>query len=436
MTTRVPTSLLADVYSKAEVNSLIGTGGGGDGKGRTSTLVIAASDTVNKESADVICTGLNDNVLIQSSIRAYKGKPLRVLFRAGYYNLSDEIVIDQEHITLEGEIYGFWDRYHGSAGYQNFPRADYGPPGASTATMFVQKTANKGVFRIGTNYPSGHTRYGNIAFIKLGFYGPTGTGTCIYDNVATDFGRIIGCNFHGFATAIDVKWDHPIIMDCNIQDTAGPIDGAAVRIRGFRGYFVNNGVFQVGGVGLVAGSIGMVVSNNIFGATNGDGIIVSSGHIKVIGNQIMTWGLGNVDASKQGILVANLTEGNAMDKKADGFVIVGNNFQKSGDYTNDPIQGAGRGGGNCVQIGGPQSGNTQFGPYKDVNHGVISGNQFDTEQITSGKAISLEEGSNYIAVTGNAIRGPFNNGNDNGKIARGSGPNNKFRGNTGDGTND
>src|SRR5689334_15496108 len=73
---------------------------------RQATIVIAASDSVNKAGADLVCDGAADQVNINTKI-ASAPAGAQIFFRAGHYYLTDSINVLQAAITLTGESLGW-----------------------------------------------------------------------------------------------------------------------------------------------------------------------------------------------------------------------------------------------------------------------------------------------------------------------------------------
>ena len=80
-----------------------------NGKGRTATLIVAASNSsaASKSGADYVCTGANDETVINSAIDSLPANGGRVVLLEGVYTCTGSIVIDSDDITLEGQGRGF-----------------------------------------------------------------------------------------------------------------------------------------------------------------------------------------------------------------------------------------------------------------------------------------------------------------------------------------
>jgi hypothetical protein len=80
-----------------------------NGYGRNSTVVVAAcnASSASQAAADYVCTGANDNVVIQRAIRtltpAGGGIGGRVILSEGTYQRTNPVYIDSNRISLEGQ---------------------------------------------------------------------------------------------------------------------------------------------------------------------------------------------------------------------------------------------------------------------------------------------------------------------------------------------
>lgn len=67
------------------------------------TVVVAASDSLNKAAANYVCDGTADNVEIQAAIDALPAGGGKVVLLEGIYNLVNDIHITRNNIILEGQ---------------------------------------------------------------------------------------------------------------------------------------------------------------------------------------------------------------------------------------------------------------------------------------------------------------------------------------------
>ena len=87
---------ISNVYNKSETTSIISN------TPRNATLVVAAVDSLNKDRADYICDGVDDDVQIQAAHDAFSSTVGgKIVLMEGSYSLSSTIVFNR-YICLEG----------------------------------------------------------------------------------------------------------------------------------------------------------------------------------------------------------------------------------------------------------------------------------------------------------------------------------------------
>jgi len=69
---------------------------------RTATLIVAAHNSKNKEGADYICDGVDDDIQIQAAINSLTNGG-KIVFLEGDFNISSRIELFTEDIILEGQ---------------------------------------------------------------------------------------------------------------------------------------------------------------------------------------------------------------------------------------------------------------------------------------------------------------------------------------------
>ncbi len=69
---------------------------------RAATLIVAANNSLDKDRADYVCDGANDDVQINQAIQALGPEGGMVLLLEGGYSISANIVIDKNYVTLAG----------------------------------------------------------------------------------------------------------------------------------------------------------------------------------------------------------------------------------------------------------------------------------------------------------------------------------------------
>lgn len=393
----------AGALTQAQVDGLIA------GSARTATLIIAASDSVNKAGADLVCSGAADQVAIMAAINSLSPTlGAKVLFRNGTYVLTAEITVDRSHITLEGESYGFWNRYVAASGDFTFPRSASGTPGGA---LFKQTVSGKGVWLVGNTFLNGGNRQQNINWRGLSHDCAFAAGTVWVDPLASDICRIEGCYVRGFLNAINVNWDNPIICNNNIQDTGGNIPEdtpgliGAIIVGGYHAQIYGNVIFQVGGQGIRCGAMGSMIFGNIIGLPNANGILITTSGVKVTGNNIS--GIGRTGANAlnlavDGIVIGNYQAPNLFKSRPFGNVITGNTISMIIDDAQRIAANNGSGSGCGIRVGsnGGDSG------LSNANYTVINGNYISNvgNGTSTGSAVALQNGSDFCAVTGNVFR--------------------------------
>jgi len=365
----------------------------------SNAIIVAASDSSAsaKARADVICTGTNDHVAINSAIDSLTSGGT-VLFRAGTYNLASAIVIDRDWVTLKGEGKSHWSKYNG-------PYPTHAVAGAPGGAKLLQATsAQKGIV-IGTTTANMHgdTRHKGIAIRDLYICGANYNGTGIYSTDFTDIAEIRNCMIQGFATGIDVNWDTPQIIYNSVQDNS--LHG--ILTNGVFGLIHGNISFDNGGNGIWCNSYGTTISSNTVGDVSADGIAVTKALCMVVGNHVEGCPNGC------GIVVAEFTE------DPYGVAIVGNTVELTGIRTPNTTNNTTKWG---ISIG------VGLHAIKDC---AVSGNIIGNASTvnSTGFAMGARPATSINnAFSGNVIRGnKWNAGASN--TAQGTG--NTFSGNAG-----
>jgi len=72
---------------------------------RSHTIIIAASDSslAGRNGADFVCTGINDQIMIQSAISALPTAGGSILLLEGTYNITGNIIIDRNNVFIAGQ---------------------------------------------------------------------------------------------------------------------------------------------------------------------------------------------------------------------------------------------------------------------------------------------------------------------------------------------
>jgi len=72
-------------------------------KGRTATVIVASSTSLNKNQADYICDGVDDQVEINAAINSLPANGGRVLLLEGQFNCASSLNINASQVVLEGQ---------------------------------------------------------------------------------------------------------------------------------------------------------------------------------------------------------------------------------------------------------------------------------------------------------------------------------------------
>jgi hypothetical protein len=363
---------------------------------RTASIVIAAADSLDKASADYVCTGKADQIMINAAIDSlvHGGS---VQFRNGTYILTAPILVDRDWVTLQGEGRPHWSAYRGA--YPN-----HALPGAPGGSKFVQTTSGQDGIHVGASNFRTEGRHKGLAFRNLYLVGQNYNGTGLYDPQATDISEVVDCAVQGFNNGIDVGWDGPHLAGNSIQDDAG--FGIRHVPGGLGGTIVNNCTFDIGGDGIWASTYGDMVANNIVGDIGRDGIAVTAPGIAVTGNALQ-------GCHGRGIAVGFYSASRDLPNY---IAITGNTIVLTGIVVPDRTPNVAQDG---IQLGEPGH---------PVTGCTVTGNSVvNVAKSSTGYAIAARAG-NGNTICGNAIVGPAWNGNSAATIWWGAG-------NAGSGTN-
>ncbi len=346
---------------------------------RQATLVVAASDSTSKGGADLVCTGTADQTAINTLIAAQTG-PVQIFFRAGTYTLTDEIVVNKNFITLQGETSPHFLLWSGF--YPTHSTPGYG-------AKFVQTVSGKNGIHVDNQ---AEARKNAIALRDLYILGQNYNGVGINgDGNGTDISEISHCCIQGFQFGIYANWDTPKIIYNDIQDNSGN----GITVVDIYGIIHGNICFDLGGYGINCASNYTQITGNSIGSLGAAGIHIQGNYNTITGNAITrqtTSGIEIAEGTGSGI----------------GTVISGNVI----DVGDSAISGDG------IKIG---SGSNA------VTNCSITGNVIRTGHNQSGYGIACRQSSTVNAIVGNSLIGSWNGGSGT-RILWGSG-------NIGTGTN-
>jgi hypothetical protein len=271
---------------------------------RTADIVIAASNasTWAKASADVVMTGVHDEVPINAAIATLTNGG-RVRFTQGNFYIWSPIIIDQDWVTLEGNVLPHWNKYLGA-----YPTHDIaGTPGGS---QIIQTVSGQDGLHIGATSANMHldSRHHGIRITSLYFLGMNYNGSAIYDTANTDISMIDLNMFQGWSTCINIAWDSPKIIGNQCQDNAG----AGFVVSFVYAYISRNLIFDVNGPGMTISSVGATIEGNVIGDISaGDGIQITGSNIVAHGNAIngVPAGSGiNCSSGNNAVIADNIIE--------------------------------------------------------------------------------------------------------------------------------
>ncbi len=231
------------------------------------TYIVAASNSVNKEKADFVGDGTNDQNAINAAIDALPSTGGAVVLLDGTFNLTGTVAINKSNTTLQGQ-------------------------GSSTVLRRMwDSSAAEGVVTVGGN---GTANYATITNLKIDGNKAT------YANV-NNLGLQI-------ASSCSVQARNARVMDNTIINTAShAIHASGACSNSIEGYYGNNTIISPGGAGInltTSGNTASVIGNKISGAAVG-----------------VQWGDG------QGVILDNtITAGSIGMQISSAFVTIANNL--------------------------------------------------------------------------------------------------------------
>lgn len=377
-------------------------------------IVVAASNSINKASANYVATGTNDQTTINTAINACPATlpasagpaQCTVVLQPGVYNVSASVVIDTDDVTLTGEGHCMWGGYNGpwsgtgsptgaigtgcsqlKATTTGFPLVEIAHSNAA-GTAAGDTNRHRGI-KISQLYLVGSS-YGNHGVVTIG-----NGGTC---NTSYTYGgyTITGCPDDNVEISdnviqrtdlgIGVALDAPNIHGNSIQDnngTAEMICGSVARVH-------DELLWDNNGTQLIACSVGGTYTNSTLGDTNGDAI-----HFYV-SNQTAS---GNV--------FAGIVGSAAYIDGVGGITFSGNTIDYTSDIGGFNVNGKLPTSADAVHITATGSGNT------------IIGNTFNSGVNETGYAIN-DLGSSDT-VTSNTAKGTWRFGLGGGPCSAGCG---------------
>ena len=250
---------------------------GNEGKRSSATFVVAASDSLHKERADYVCVGVDDQKQIHAAIDALPSGGGKIILLEGIFDLTSQIHITDDHVTLEGQGHGTMLRIQ--AGFSSgqliyLDAAHY----SNLKDFYIYGSSISGKIAIQSNL----SNYITIERINI-----------------VDTGSVDTYSIH---INDGIK---PYISNCYIHNSSGI---CVYRNYGsiITGCFVENALKD--GIRCCYNSDITVSNNYVKGCQNIRGILLCSGkNQKAIGNTLVDnqLAIGGFYAESQGVIVSN-----------------------------------------------------------------------------------------------------------------------------------
>ena len=332
---------------------------------RVAVLTIAASDAPNyaKNNANFVCTGENDEQIINNAISMLPSKGGEIHLSAGLFNVSNPIIIDRRiKIEGEGQSIGGIPKYTQTNGIdykkniwgitvQNL----YSNNGGGT---IIRASSDCHVIQIGsvvkqkiqvTLRDFSIQGFGKDRHTKCGIYGKSSTDISLIDNISVtecfvgcylhgdadnsynDAIKIVNSSFQWCAIGLIVYGHYGNLTGCCIADNNGIVsytdDDGNITNLNCGGVFLggsdwvasNNTIVRcvsynisesIAGDAVVLNGYNARITNNIFSQNAGSMIRLESDFIRIENNVFRNWAKsnisGNMAAIKQNLQWSNL----------------------------------------------------------------------------------------------------------------------------------
>lgn len=288
-------------------------------QGKAAVLTIAASNAPDyaKNNANLVCTGENDEQIINNAISMLPSDGGEIHLSAGLFNVSSPIIIDRR-IKIEGEGHsiGGIPAYNQTNGIDyenniwglNYQNLYYNNGGGT----IIRAISDCNVIQIGSVVTQkiqvilrdfSIQGFGKDRHTKCGIYGKSSTDISVIDNISVTE-CFIGCYLHGNSRN---SWNDAIkiinssfqwcamglvayaywgnLIDCCIADNNGIVsytddDGNTTKLN-------CGGVFLGGGTWIASNNIIVrCVSYNISESTAGDAVIIKGYKTQFVNNML------------------------------------------------------------------------------------------------------------------------------------------------------
>jgi len=235
---------------------------------RSVTLIVAASDSLDKTKADYVCDGVNDEAEIGTALSSLNVTGGEVLLLDGTYNIENVITITKANTTLCG---------------------------MGRNTILYSTT---------TDYIISTTGVDNIIIEKICFKGPV---SGIYLN--SSYITIRECFFVDLVTSIYALWANDFIVDgCFFLTTGTGINA----MRSIYRMIVKENIYENCEYGVLSAGKNSVISDNVFKSCN-EAIM-------------LTWLVGGAnDSTVTGNVCEGGDKGIQLAMNSDRNIITGNN---------------------------------------------------------------------------------------------------------------
>jgi hypothetical protein len=340
----------------------------------TATLIVAASNSQNKEKADYVATGTNDETQINAAISALPSTGGSVVLLDGTYNIGSAITMNKAYVTLTGQgnstiLKRVFDSSTTTDGVIK-------GTGASTTLSSLKIDGNKATY---TNANDNAIYYTNTSSLTtdVTIINPAGNGIAYTDvqaDVRVQNSYITGATGNGINNT-----DHslnPIFSNNVVYGNGGTgiAGGYRATISGNSVYSNNNGI--------VPANLATITGNNVYAnTTNGIDIPDSS---TVTGNTVSSNGSVGINLGSNSTITGNVVSSNGVGIKAK-WNSGGNNTISSNTIISNTGRGIENGGDNTLITGNTLTSNGGSGSSSAIY------------------ASSLNGYGNYVRIIGNYI---------------------------------
>lgn len=276
------------------------------------TVIVAASDSVNKDKADYVCDGTNDEVEINNAINSLPSGGGKVLLLEGTYYLSNPISITLSNVSLEGmgksTVLYLTDNSNCNVIHVGDGSSSYSDISISKLHIDANKANQSqgyGIYFEGSSSAYLHRMYVSNCFINNAHDAGAGFYYC-YDS------SISSCTIRNCGVGIDQEGDSTDVTHDNLRIVNNFIyscDGAGISLyygnnavvssnfiqscfpgitsRGYNQCITGNTILQTDmGIEIVSGERNVITGNTIY-CPNDRGISVRGGKLNTVCSNII-----------------------------------------------------------------------------------------------------------------------------------------------------